>query len=143
MSPVDATTPPLPRWRELLWVPLVLLGTVWVLVVPVPTAQALFSTVTFLGERPTAADHLVQHHGFGRALLVSAALVAAGFALAVLGCSARGGWVFTLLVLPTVVLALLWLGTTPHETQTPSAPAPRSPAACQELSGGGTRCPGG
>ncbi len=140
---VDASEPAPLAARRLVWLPLLLLGLAWGAVVPVLSAQALLSTMAFLGEQPSAADHLEQHRLFGHVLALSAGLVLVGLALSVWGRSTGGGWVFALLVVPTAVLALLWLGTLPK----PSVPVPARSAshqgACQEYSGGDTRCPGG
>ncbi|SDU97888.1 hypothetical protein SAMN04488544_2906 [Microlunatus sagamiharensis] len=111
--------------------------------VPVLTLRAVLETAVFFGEQPDAADRAAQHHDLGVAVGVSAAVVVVGLVLAVQARSNAAATVFALLGLPTLVLALLWLGTVP-------APAPGAPVrsethqgACQEHSGGDTRCPGG
>lgn len=110
---------------------------------PLLTLQALLDTASLLGEQTDVADHAAQHHDVGVAVAVSAAVVVVGLVLAVQARSDAAATAFAVLVLPTLVLALLWVGTTPAPT--PGAPV-RSEArqgACQEHSGGDTRCPGG
>ncbi|HEY0239766.1 MAG TPA: hypothetical protein VGC37_14090 [Friedmanniella sp.] len=144
--PAPSPDPPGPASltvRRLVWLPLLLLGLAWGVVVPVLTAQALLTTAAFFGEQPSAADHLEQHRLFGHVLALSAGLVVGGLALSVWGRSTGGGWVFAVLGVPTLVLALLWVGTVPRPVPPVPARSATQQGACQEYSGGGTRCPGG
>lgn len=142
---VDAN-PPASRGRRLLRVPVVLLGAAWFVVVPVLGLRALLRTMTFFGEQPTPAARADQHHQAAVALGVSAAVVAVGLGVSVLARSTAGGWVFALLVVPTLLLGMLWLDTV--QPADPTGPGASSTSTtpvvvCQEHSGGGTRCPGG
>ena len=139
----DPSRPLRPESRRLVWLPLLLLGLAWGVLVPVMTAQALLSTAAFFGQQPSVADHLQQHRLFAHALALSAALGVVGLALSVWGRSVGGGWVFAVLLVPTLVLALLWLGTMPASSVHDPTPSRTHQGACQEHSGGDTRCPGG
>ena len=143
LSPVEPpAVPPLPRWRELLWIPQVLLGTIWVLLVPALGLQASLSTWDLYGQAPSAAELAEQQHQFAVVVGISLAVVVLGLWLSVLARSTFGGVVFALLLVPTLVLALLWLGSW-HGSRPAPPPAPREPIGCQEHSGGDARCPGG
>ena len=146
-SPTAPTTPlaapPVGRARRLLLAPATLLGLGWCVVVPLLTLQALLETASFFGEQPDAADRAAQHHDLALAAGLSAAVVVAGLTLSVQARSNAAATLFALLVVPTLVIGLLWLGTTPAPVRTgPVAPATHQ-APCQEHSGGDTRCPGG
>jgi hypothetical protein len=110
-TPTDPTEPTTLEPRRLVWLPLLLLGLAWGVLVPVMSAQAALATATFFGEASSAADRVDQHVLVGHTLALSSALVVVGFALSVWGRSNAGGWVFALLGLPTLGLGLAWLGT--------------------------------
>lgn len=125
-------------WPDLLMA-LAVLG--WITVPPILAYGGLIAAAPFFGEIPTAADQADSTR-----LWVGAATALVAFPALGLWCAARqrrraatvlfGLGVSLSLVVLVVVLAL-------SVRDRPKTPAPRPPGACQELSGGDTRCPGG
>ena len=135
--------PPSARRRWLL-AAVVLLGAAWFVVVPVLAVRAVLTTATFFGEQASASDHVEQHRRLMVVAGVSLVLVVAGFVLAVRARTTVGSGLFAVLLVPTLVLGVLWLSTgAPQDPPRPAGSSNRASAACQEYSGGDTRCPGG
>jgi len=129
---------PRPVWPDVVMV-LAVLG--WLSGPPVLAYGGFIVGAPFFGELPTAADRALSARLWTGAVAALVAFPALG-----LWCAARqrrrGAVVlFSLgvaagLLVSAVVLTLSVQGRT-------ETPAPRAPGACQELSGGDNRCPGG
>jgi len=127
-----------PVWPDVVMV-LAVLG--WLGVPPVLTYGGFIVGAPFFGELPTAADQALSARLWTGAVAALVAFPALG-----LWCAARqrrrGAVVlFSLGVAAGLLVSAVVITLSVHGR--PETPAPRAPWACQELSGGDNRCPGG
>jgi len=123
-------------WFVLLW-----LG--WVLVPAVLVVQALGTLLTFFGELPTAAEEAEARRLLVIAAVVGVAIPVVGLIMSLRARRQRSAAAFAVAgTIAFFAFVVVVVGTAPEEPR--SAIPSRDPAgACQEHSGGDTRCPGG
>ncbi|TFV82912.1 hypothetical protein [Blastococcus sp. CT_GayMR16] len=123
-------------WLVLLWV-------AWVLVPAGLAAGALGSLLTFFGEGPTEAERADARRLFVLAAIAGVAIPVAGLIVSLRarrqGSATAFGFAAALAFIGAV---LVLIGTSPRQPGS-AVPSHAPGGACQEHSGGDTRCPGG
>jgi hypothetical protein len=121
----------------------VLLWTAWV---PVPAGlviAALGSLLTFFGELPTDAERADARRLLVLAAVVAVAIPVVGLVLALRIRRRGSATAFGCALAVGVVAGLVLIAGTAPRVPRSAVPTPRPGGACQEHSGGDTRCPGG